>query len=216
MSGNGAPASGALDDHSRLVFNERVVRVIAGLTGALLAVVAAGSAAQASSPWHALRRPLHLPSITAGAACPVSAVDTRVDWDPINIFGRSGTGRGPVYPGLGSSAGQLATQPARTPGGWFGGKLFWYAKPSYRGRVLIRGRRLDAPGTLRFGDGAHPALELHIGLGDSVMWSGQPAGARGVPTIARIHAAGCYGVQIDGTSFSRVVVVSVSAPPPAR
>ena len=35
---------------------------------------------------------------------------------------------------------------------WLRSKLFWYVKPSYRGRVLIRGRRLDAPGSLRFGE----------------------------------------------------------------
>ena len=35
---------------------------------------------------------------------------------------------------------------------WLRSKVFWYVKPSYRGRVLIRGRRLDAPGTLRFGE----------------------------------------------------------------
>ena len=31
--------------------------------------------------------------------------------------------------------------------------------------------------------------------------------------IVRIHASGCYAAQIDGTSFSRVVVMTVSTPP---
>ena len=36
----------------------------------------------------------------------------------------------------------LALRSVGTP--WLRTKVFWYVKPSYRGRVLIRGRRLDA------------------------------------------------------------------------
>ena len=41
-------------------------------------------------------------------------------------------------------------------------------------------------------------------------WAGQPEGSRGVPSIVRAVAAGCYGVQIDGTSFSRTVIFRVT------
>jgi hypothetical protein len=141
----------------------------------------------------------------------VSPVDRRVDWTRINIFGGSGIGRGPVYPGLGSSGGAFTTTTAHSFGGWFGGKLFWYVKPSYRGRVLIRGRRLDGPGSLRFNGGRRPR-ELRIKRNATVSWEGQPAGSRGVPSIVRIHASGCYGVQIDGTTFSRTVIFTASTP----
>jgi hypothetical protein len=59
--------------------------------------------------------------------------------------------RGPVYPGLGGSGGMLyATPDVQYGGPWAGGKVFLYVRPSYRGRVLIRGRRLDGPQWPRF------------------------------------------------------------------
>ena len=94
---------------------------------------------------------------------------------------------------------------------WLRSKVFWYVKPSYRGRVLIRGRRLDANGSLRFGE-ERLAGQLRIRPGQSVTWAGQPDGSRGVPSIVRAVSAGCYGVQIDGTRFSRTVIFRVTRP----
>ena len=69
----------------------------------------------------------------------------------MNIFGSAGTGPGPVYPGLGGEpAGVLELTGGRTDDGWFREKLFWYVKPSYPGRALLRGDRLDGPGQLPF------------------------------------------------------------------
>ena len=161
--------------------------------------------AQAAGPWQTLQRPLELPSVAAGAPCPVSTIDDRVDWRAVNAFG-DGLGRGPVYPGMSEDA----TLELRSVGtGWLRTKVFWYVKPSYRGRALIRGRRLDAPGTLRFGE-QRLSSELRIRPGQTVTWSGQPEGSRGVPSAVRALAAGCYGVQMDGTSFSRTVVFKVT------
>jgi hypothetical protein len=143
----------------------------------------------------------------------VSTVDRRVDWQRINIFGGSGVGRGPVYAGLGGSDGHFTTQRSEAfPGPWFRGKLFWYVAPGYRGPVLIRGRRLDGAGSLRFGEAERPSSEMRIGRNTSVSWTGQPRGSRGVPSAVRIHASGCYGVQIDGASFSRRIVFVASTP----
>jgi hypothetical protein len=118
---------------------------------ALLAALAVVQPVGASDPWAKLHRPLHLPRLAPGAPCPVSPVDRRIDWTRANIFGGSGIGRGPVYPGLGGSGGQLYVRPDDQFGGpWADGKVFWYVRPSYRGRVLIRGRRLDGPQRLGF------------------------------------------------------------------
>jgi hypothetical protein len=145
--------------------------------------------------------------------CPRSRVDRHIDWKRINIFGGSGIGRGPVYPGLGGSGGVLGVTPDVQFGGpWAGGKIFWYVRPSYRGRVLIRGRRLDGPQSLGFNGGRRPARELRIEPWDSVTWRGQPSGSRGIPSSVRVRTSGCYGVQIDGTTFSRVVAFAVEAP----
>jgi hypothetical protein len=43
----------------------------------------------------------------------------------------------------------------------------------------------------------------------TVSWQGQPPGSRGLPSAVRVRVAGCYGVQIDGAGFSRVVVFKV-------
>jgi hypothetical protein len=164
--------------------------------------------------WAKLHRPLHLSRLAPGAACPVSRIDRRIDWKRINIFGGSGIGRGPVYPGLGGSGGMLyATPDVQYGGPWAGGKVFWYVRPSYRGRVLIRGRRLDGPQWPRFNGRRVPPRELRIEPYDSVAWQGQPLGSRGVPSSVRVRAPGCYGVQIDGATFSRVVVFTVEVSP---
>jgi hypothetical protein len=142
-------------------------------------------------------------------ACRVSRVDTGVAWKRVHIFGGSGVGGGPVYPGLGSSSGVLhATRDQQYGGPWFGEKVFWYVLPSYRGPVLIRGRRLDGPQVMGFNGAKRPDPELRIHPLETVSWAGQPQGSRGVPSDVRILTAGCYGFQIDGTSFSRIVVVT--------
>jgi hypothetical protein len=167
----------------------------------------AASSVRASEPWATLRRPLHIPHLSAGSKCPVSQVDSRVPWKRINIFGVSGIGQGPVYPGLGGHSGLLfATRDEQYGGPWFGEKVFWYVQPSYRGPVLIRGRRLDGPQLVRFNGKRLPPSELHIESAETVSWQGQPRGSRGVPSGVRIIAPGCYGFQIDGTSFSRIVI----------
>ena len=93
----------------------------------------------------------------------------------------------------------LALRSVGTP--WLRSKVFWYVKPSYRGRVLIRGRRLDAPGTLRFGE-QRLSRELRIRPGQTVTWDGQPHGGRGFPSAARALAGRLLRGADDGTSFS--------------
>lgn len=160
--------------------------------------------------WAKLHRPLRLYRLAPGAACPVSQIDPRIDWERINIFGGSGIGRGPVYPGLGGSGGRMYARPDVQYGGvWADGKVFWYVRPSYQGPILIRGRRLDGPQWLRFNGRRLPPRELLIKPRETVAWEGQPPGSRGVPSSLRVRAPGCYGVQIDGRTFSCVVVFTV-------
>jgi hypothetical protein len=178
----------------------------------LLAALTLSQAGSASDVWGALHRRLHLPRLASGAPCPVSPVNRRVDWESANIFGGSGIGPGPVFPGLGSSAGQVTVTADMQYGGpWLGTKLFWYVLPTYRGPVLLRGRQLDGRHTMGFNGTRTPKTELRIHEYDTVAWSGQPAGSRGIPSGVRVLARGCYGVQMDGTRFSRVVVFRVVA-----
>jgi hypothetical protein len=69
--------------------------------------------------------------------------------------------------------------------------------------VLIRGRRIDKPGVVGFG-GSQPAL-----VDPQFAPGATPTGADGIrewPGATWIKAPGCYAWQIDGTTFSSVVV----------
>jgi hypothetical protein len=74
------------------------------------------------------------------------------------------------------------------------------------GPVLIRGVRLDGIESLGFNGRRQPDAELRIEPGQTVRWDKQPPDSRGVPCAVRLMAPGCYGFQIDGTAFSRVVI----------
>jgi hypothetical protein len=164
--------------------------------------------------WSELRRPLHLPVVAPGSRCPVSKTDRSVAWGRIRIFGGPGIGPGPVYPGLGATSGLLnVVKDIQYGSEWQGQKVFWYIAPSYRGRVLVRGRRLDGRGRLGFNGTRVPRDELRIEPYDTVSWSGQPRHSRGIPSGVRALTSGCYGAQMDGTTFSKVVVFRVELTP---
>jgi hypothetical protein len=149
-----------------------------------------------------------LPSLAPGAPCPASGVSRF----PFARYGvRPGIGPGPAYPiGFEQPGSVLRFQDPAPPGSsvagspWNGQKVLWFVAPRYRGPVLVRGRRLDTPDVLRFDRGRLPAAELRI----------QPAGTngyartgpRGRASLTRFRTAGCYAYQIDGTTFSRVIV----------
>ena len=166
----------------------------------VVAVVATAPTASAHDA--ELRRPLHLPHVKPGAACPVSHPDSSVDFAGFGIA--RGIGRGPAYP-IGISRGVLFLAPAAGADAgspWAGQKVLWFVHPRYRGAVLVRGRRLDGPGLVRFDRGMLPANELRI-----------PAGTEERPSFTRLREAGCYGYQIDGASFSRIVVFRATGIP---
>jgi hypothetical protein len=127
-------------------------------------------------------------------------------------FGRKfgvgpGLGKGPAYP-IGLVGGELQLAPAANfdSANWAGQKVLWFVLPSYRGPVLIRGARVDGPGRVRFERGDVPPLSLRITR--SMTEPGAPVSkdARNMPSYTRVRGPGCYAYQIDGTSFSRVVV----------
>jgi len=182
------------------------VRRAALMAAVAVTLMVAGPSSHAGpQPWKALHRPLKVPRLAAGAECPVSKVDASVDFDSFGIG--LGPGPGPAYP-VGIGDGILKLAPAANFGSrdWMGQKTLWFVLPGYRGPVLVRGRQLDGPYRVRFDRGSLPPLELRIGAGESVYWTRQPLGSRGRPSYTRLRAPGCYGYQIDGRSFSRVIV----------
>jgi hypothetical protein len=179
----------------------------AALAGALiLALGGAASAARTKEPtWRSLHRPLHIPRIAPGAPCPTSKPDPRGDLSRFGGFTGPAWGRGPAYPALQDRDGKPALEfvypPSPTSGfagsQWSGQKVMWVLNPAYHGRVLIRGRQLDGPNELRFDRGLVPPREKRVvGGGLVVGWA----------SFTRLRADGCYGYQIDGKSFSRVIV----------
>ena len=156
--------------------------------------------------WRRLRRPLHLPNIDSGSACPTSSVDQRIDFE---FFGVGpGIGDGPVYPAPFDPNYRQPLDVLTVPAGWHGGKEALLILPAYRGPVLIRGRQLDGAGAVTFASneirGAprlpNTSTELRIPV-----WR-----AAVVRTFFFLEPPGCFAYQIDGTTFTKTVVFQVT------
>jgi hypothetical protein len=158
--------------------------------------------------WRALHRALHLPTLAAGDRCPASKPAPEIAGKKYGVDGAIGPG--PVYPILGRPGLLAFFRPDEWGRGpWAGQKVLWFVRPDYKGPVLIRGRRLDGTQWMRFDGGATPRSEIRLARGETVTWTGQAPGSRGRPSYVRVRAPGCYGVQVDGTTFSEVVVFPV-------
>jgi hypothetical protein len=132
-----------------------------------------------------LRRPLHLPHST-GSGCPVSATSTPVS----------------------SSGGSRLTAQRFVGSHWLAAHVTWRAAVGYHGPVLIRGRRLDGGGAVGFGEGHTPYDELQLmnsGRGEATT----SGGGRAWLSLTRVQHPGCYAYQVDGSSFSHVIVFRV-------
>jgi hypothetical protein len=157
----------------------------------------------------ALVRPLKFPTVSPGAPCPTSA-GAEVDTSGSGGFGGIALGLGdPVRPLGPFTTHAIATgSNVSMDSSWFGPKTLWYVVPAYRGPVLLRGSRLDGPGPVGFGE--QPLVSaLIIPPGPTL---NEADGYRTSPGGTNVMRPGCYGVQVDGTSFSYVIVVEIPAP----
>ncbi len=125
-----------------------------------------------------LRRPLRLPGPGPGGRCPLSS------------------GTGPIRPQGNPTRLAIASFVGSA---WEAGQVTWHAS-GYSGPVLIRGRELGGPHAVGFGEGHVPYDELQL-LGPAM---GAPPGTW--PSFTRVRGPGCYAYQVDGTSFSEVIV----------
>lgn len=147
-------------------------------------------------------RPLVLPAMPAGGACPVSpqqniAVTTSNGKNGPNY----GYGQWPAY-----VSGQINWFSAGSQG------VVILVNPEYQGPIIVRSKRLDGSGSLGIsGEGTSLTLAggvIGIPVTSSPPYWGVWFGVM-VPT-----AAGCYGIQIDGNSWSSVAVIQVQKGPP--
>jgi hypothetical protein len=167
------------------------------VTAALTVLVSNRPASR--DPWEALHRPLRLPHLAPGAECPRSATQPAPALNP--AFGGYVLGPGPAY--AGAFAQDATVHYGSSPveaGGWRGFKVLWIVRPGYRDRLLIRGRQLDGQAAIQF---AGQTQEMRIGRWGTA--SGAPGwGHR--PSTEWVRTSGCYGFQLDGPRFSRVLV----------
>ncbi len=184
--------------------------LLAGLIG-LVSLVSPGSTPAVTPPSpsaaDALRRPLHLPKLKRGARCPLSP--SRM-WAPET--GQRLNGRGPVYLiGVGRADPATINMIFSFPDeqGWYAGKTPWWISREYEGALLVRGGRIDRRGGVRFARGYGEHLrELYWEAGADQSLVPEPE-YRFLASSTLVRARGCYAFQIDGSSFSRIVVVRV-------
>lgn len=166
-----------------------------------MSAVAVASAQVRSDPLH---RSLHLPRLSPGQRCPPSPSRVAPSASDQTLIGR-----GPAYligvGGAGATIDIGRSVPDKL--GWYGQKTPWFIKRSYNGPILVRGRRIDRRGEVRFayGHGQH-LRELHWNA-DADQGSPPDPNFRFLASETLVRMRGCYAYQVDGTSFSRIIVV---------
>jgi hypothetical protein len=182
----------------------RIHSVRLALIAAAVFVLPLGIAvpASASGDWAALHRPLQLKPLKAGARCPVTRSH------PLDHGRLSGVGVGPVF-ALPSPFGPDGRHP-----GWIGSKTLWtwparLLKQSTR--VLVRGRRLDQSGAMRFQLGPNWDSPLRPELRITTT---QPVGSFSNSTWGTTvtmlfgRTPGCYGIQLDTGQGTTIIVIA--------
>jgi hypothetical protein len=163
-------------------------------------------------------RPLSLPALPAGARCPVSRGSQNTVPHAGYIFcsGCFWYGKGPVFLALAWS--DQSTDEARFPldkvpyeEHAYRAKTPWVSKPDYAGPIFIRGRLLTGSEKLRFAAGGYKstdAFELNAPppeRNDPSHWSFWP-------TSMFVPRAGCYGIQIDTSDSTDVIIFEATKP----
>lgn len=174
----------------------------------LASLASFAAVARGADDWKQLHRPLHPPQ--ANGACPTTPTKqlgqgTYSYAAPVYL---QNVGSAPVPGTIDISLSQVDDK------GWRGQKTPWLVPATYRGPVLIRGTRIDRSGELRFAKGYGDHLgELRFRTGESNGARGRIQGLPGryrlLASAALFRTAGCYAFQIDGTSFSSVIVMRV-------
>ena len=161
---------------------------------------------------------LRLPSIDpAVQGCPVTVGRAASTLGPFDS-GAVAVGAGPVYAETYGPSPAAAISFYAMGDGWHYAKVPFFSRPGYRGPILIRGGRIDGTGPLRFDGHPNRLASLELTTGNLAFHPG--GGWRGWPTGVLVQSRGCYVLQIDGSSFSTMIVflalVDVPASPLAH
>jgi hypothetical protein len=158
--------------------------------GMLTGVRISPPAGLAAAARRRLERPLRLPRLPRGTRCPRSRSSRAAPEITYSL------GSGPVYVNLGSPGGLAFLGDDLRVGTFRAHKALWAVSPRYRGALLIRGRRLDGRGRVRFGP-TRRSRSWWRGL-----WPEQRSRWRYGGADVLLPRAGCYAFQVDGSSFS--------------
>ena len=145
-----------------------------------------------------LARPLRLATVHSGSVCPVTPVASR------DVGIGNPRGHGPFYLGGAMPQGNFP---------W--NKTVWVLLGGAHGPILFRGGRLDSSGSLKFSgspaDNSEKGLTLSSGGGVTATFYERMLGQGDAGTLYLYPAGmGCYGLQVDGSSFEDVIVISAS------
>jgi len=155
-----------------------------------------------------LKRSLRFPTLHNDDTCPATPgapVDTYTSY-----FVGTALGDGPVRVAIGSRGdllhgqAQLGSTDSR---GWFALETLWFAMPDYSGPFVIRGERLGGSGPINVDGSATNPSPLVVPPGPTPNTEG---GIRVAPVSTWVRSPGCYAWQVDGLSFSYVIVVNAT------
>jgi hypothetical protein len=171
--------------------------VLAGCSGQRSALPPPASPAATADAATLLARPLKLPAVRSGAACPVTPVSSR------KVGVTNPRGHGPFYLGGPMPQGHYP---------W--NKTVWILADGARGPLLFRGGRIDGSGSLTFS--GSPAEQSQMGVTLTSSGGGVSATfyervialGRGDAFYVYPATTGCYALQVDGTSFEDVIVIT--------
>ncbi|HEX8982637.1 MAG TPA: hypothetical protein VF792_07705 [Ktedonobacterales bacterium] len=179
-------------------------------------IITTGNAATDVAPavWNALRnRPVRLPALPSSATCPTS--EGRAVHDGYG----AASGDGPAYiVGLGADGVLHAVRPAVDSSGaaaWGYQFTLFVIDPVYQGPLLARGAQINGSHPLLFNGGLDQASGFSpqtITLLSQLRLESGPAFGAPWPTFPaylRMLEPGCYAIQIDGVTFSEMILFRI-------
>lgn len=160
-------------------------------------------------PWAILRRPLQTPSLPPVDHCPaltaravtIDSVDIGHVLGTVPLFAKGGLTSADTDQGFGTLS--------PSGDGEVGYKTIWYGHPDYDGPLLTRGVQLDGSSAVQFdGMGSVDGRELRL-TSDNAGRDQAAPGWRLWNTRTIVSQPGCYAWQIDGETFTTIIVFVV-------
>ncbi len=150
----------------------------------------------------ALKRPLHFPALRPGQDCPTTSgypVTTPSGPDGIAL------GQGLIRPVI-AMEGDLrhGVTDVTSADGWLGFKTDWLSFPGYQGPFVVRAKSLTGTGSVAVSFDTPPMVVPLVVPPGPTLNGGD--GWRDAPGNTWVKDSGCYAWQVDGLTFSEIIV----------